>query len=110
MLWAVARDGIADPVLETAQAALRGEVPRTVLPLLDTIVERVPPPRVQSEGPLQLRVTQLEHDDYVGRIVIGRIERGEAREGMPVSICRSDDPAVRQGKVSQLYTFAKLRR
>jgi GTP-binding protein len=89
---------------------LRGEVPRTVLPLLDTIVERVPPPRVQSEGPLQLRVTQLEHDDYVGRIVIGRIERGEAREGMPVSICRSDDPAVRQGKVSQLYTFAKLRR
>ena len=110
VLWAVARDGIADPVLETAQAALRGEVPRTVLPLLDTIVERVPPPRVQSEGPLQLRVTQLEHDDYVGRIVIGRIERGEAREGMPVSICRSDDPAVRQGKVSQLYTFAKLRR
>lgn len=110
VLWAVARDGIADPVLETAQAALRGEVPRTVLPLLDTIVERVPPPRVQSEGPLQLRVTQLEHDDYVGRIVIGRIERGEALEGMPVSICRSDDPAVRQGKVSQLYTFAKLRR
>lgn len=110
VLWAVAREGIAHKELETTEAALLGDAPRTITPLLDTIVERVPPPRVQTEGPLQMLVTQLEHDDYVGRIVIGRIERGQAKEGMGVSICRSDDPAVRQGKIAQLYTFAQLRR
>lgn len=110
VLWAVGRDGIAADDLAAAQAALAGDAPRTIRPLLDAIVRHVPAPKVDPEGPLQLLVTSLDYDDYVGRIVIGRVERGTIATGMRVAICRSDRQDVRYGKIAQLYTFAKLKR
>ena len=63
----------------------RGDAPRTDLrPLLDTILEHAPPPSVDLEGPLQFQAMTLAYDDFVGRLVIGRVERGRLRRGATV--------------------------
>ena len=109
VLWGVARDGLAADDLDEALASLGTTGERGVQPLLDCIIRHVPPPQVE-QGPLQLMVTNLDYDDYVGRIALGRIQRGVIRRGMQVGICRSDAEGVRQGRVAHLYTFSQLRR
>lgn len=110
ILYAAGREGVADRDLERARAALEGAAPKTIHPLLDAIVEYVPSPSVDPTGPLQMMVTSLEHDDYVGRILVGRIERGRVETGRQVVVCRSDSSKKVQGRVMQLYTYAKLTR
>lgn len=110
VLWAVARDGIADSELDASRAAMQGTAPKSIKPLLDTIVTHVPPPQVDPSGPLQIMITSLEHDEYVGRIVVGRVARGQVTAGMRVTVCRSDSPNKRQARVAQLYTYAQLAR
>ncbi len=80
-----------------------------VLPLLEAIVEHVPPPNVQVEGPLQLQVSSLDYDSYVGVLGIGRISRGVARENSRVSIARADGTAV-NARLLHLYGFHGLER
>lgn len=109
VLWGVARDGLAAEDLDEAMASLGTAGERSIRPLLDCIVRHVPPPRVER-GPLQLMVTNLDYDDYVGRIALGRIQRGVIRRGMQVGICRSDAAGIRQGRVAHLYIFSQLRR
>ncbi len=68
-----------------ATAAREADAPRRDLrPLLDAILEFVPPPDVDTEGPLQFQATTLDYDDFVGRLVIGRVERGCLRRGATV--------------------------
>ncbi|HET9948751.1 MAG TPA: GTP-binding protein, partial [Longimicrobiales bacterium] len=86
-------------------------------PLFEAIVAHFPPPRVDPAGPFQMLVSTLDHSPYVGRIAIGRIERGSVRVGDRVAVLelgpegRVEDPAeVDEARVSQLYTFSGLER
>lgn len=78
-------------------------------PLFRAIVEHVPPPQVDREGPLQLQVSSLEYDPYVGVLGIGRIHRGSIRSNTQVSLVTPDGAASR-ARVLDLYTFHGLER
>lgn len=108
-LYAVGRDGWAS---ESANA-----VGDSLGPLFETIVEYFPEPRVDKEAPFQMLVSTLDHSPYVGRIAIGRIERGNVQVGDSVTLLNLgpagivDDPEEAEGaKVSGLYTFSGLER
>ncbi len=79
-----------------------------IFPLLDTILEVIPPAPV-VEGPLQMQITSLDYSAYVGRIAIGRVSRGTIREGMPVALCKADG-VIKKGRVKELQTFEGLGR
>eukprot|EP00441_Pelagodinium_beii_P043216 CAMPEP_0197650228 /NCGR_PEP_ID=MMETSP1338-20131121/30809_1 /TAXON_ID=43686 ORGANISM="Pelagodinium beii, Strain RCC1491" /NCGR_SAMPLE_ID=MMETSP1338 /ASSEMBLY_ACC=CAM_ASM_000754 /LENGTH=682 /DNA_ID=CAMNT_0043224585 /DNA_START=88 /DNA_END=2136 /DNA_ORIENTATION=+ len=74
-------------------------------PLLDTIIEECPPPKVDAEAPLQMLVSNLDYDDYVGRICIGRIVSGSIKVGSPVSMMFGEDGKMREATVSKLWDF-----
>ena len=78
-------------------------------PLFEAIVSEVPPPPVDVDGPLQLQVSSLDYDPYVGVLGIGRIQRGEIAANSRVSIVAADD-SVRNARVLELYGFAGLER
>jgi GTP-binding protein len=80
-----------------------------MMPLLDAIVAHVPPPSVESEGPLQLQVSSLDYDSYVGVLGIGRISRGTARAGSRVTVVDRDG-AARSAQLMDLYLFHGLER
>ena len=82
---------------------------KTLKPLFEEIVRSVPPPRFDSEMPLQLLFTNLAYDDYVGRLAIGRIFNGRVRKAQEVSICRLDG-TFPPAKVSLLYGYEGLKR
>ena len=78
-------------------------------PLLEAIVEHVPAPDVDSEGPLQLQVSSLDYDAYVGMLGIGRITRGTLTSNMPIAVVRHDG-SVHNGRVLEIFGFAGLER
>lgn len=78
-------------------------------PLFEAIVSQVPPPAVDPSGPLQLQVSSLEHNPYVGVLGIGRIQRGQINANSPVSIVATDG-SVRNGRILELYRFHGLER
>jgi GTP-binding protein len=78
-------------------------------PLFEAIVSEVPPPPVDADGPLQLQVSSLDYDPYVGVLGIGRIQRGEIAANAPVSIVAADG-SVRNARVLELYGFEGLER
>jgi GTP-binding protein len=79
------------------------------LPLLEAIVEHVPPPEVQVDGPLQLQVSSLDYSSYLGVLGIGRVSRGIARTKSRVSIARPDAP-TRNAQIAHLFGFNGLER
>ena len=80
-------------------------------PLFDTIIEHFPPLELDETGPLQLLVSSIDYNDYVGRIGIGRIERGVARHGAEVIVCNYNHKDVRvPGKLVNLYEIEGLER
>ena len=74
--------------------------------LLDQIVTHIPPPR-QVPGTLQLQISSLDYSSYVGRIAVGRINRGVVRAGMPVSLVKNDG-SVTRSLIRELYLFEGL--
>jgi GTP-binding protein len=78
-------------------------------PLFEAIIDKVPPPPVDVKGPLQLQVSSLDYDEYVGVLGIGRIQRGEIKANSPVSIVAADG-SVRNARVLELYGFEGLER
>ena len=78
-------------------------------PLFDTILEHLPGPTVEREGPVQMLVTTLEHSSYVGKIAIGRLRRGVLHAGQAVAQILPDGEIV-PGKVSQVFIFRDLKR
>jgi len=82
-----------------------------LVPLFDTILSYVPEPEVIHEGPTQLLVSSIDYNDYVGRIGIGRIERGTIRAAQEVMICNQASGAEPyKAKIANLYTIEDLRR
>ena len=79
------------------------------LPLLEAIVENVPPPSVELDGPLQLQVSSLDYNSYVGVLGIGRISRGIARSNARVSVARADGTTA-SARLMHLYGFDGLER
>ncbi len=80
-----------------------------VLPLLESITKHVPPPAVNPEGPLQLQVSSLDYNAYVGVLGIGRISRGTARANAGISLVRRDG-SVKSARLMHLYGFHGLER
>jgi GTP-binding protein len=78
-------------------------------PLLEAIIKHVPPPAVERDGPLQLQVSSLDYNSYVGVLGIGRISRGIATANSPVSVVRRDG-SVRNEQLMELYGFDGLER
>ena len=76
-------------------------------PLFETIVDKVPAPQVDLDGPFQMQVTSLAHSTYVGIIGTGRVKRGRIKTNTPVSVV-SRDGAVRNGRVLQVLGFMGL--
>ena len=92
------------------QAKLHPKDPWSNLdPLFETIVKRVPPPAGSPEGDLQIRVCNIDYNDYVGRMAIGRIVRGTARNGMAATLLKRDGKKV-AGQIAELQTFVNLKR
>ena len=75
----------------------------TITPLLDAIVDHIPPPPM-LEGPAQMLITSLDYSSYVGRIAVGRVHRGTISENSDIVLCRRDGSVVRQ-KIKELNTF-----
>ena len=82
---------------------------RTLVPLFETLVATIPPPRFDPDVGLQLRVASLDWDDYVGRLLIGRIVNGTVRHADRVAIVRRDG-TVEYAKVTVLYGYEGLKR
>ena len=80
-------------------------------PLFDKILEYIPAPDVDPEGPLQLLVSSIDYNDYVGRIGIGRIERGTVRVNQEAVVCNFHNPEKKKRtKIISLYTIDGLNR
>ena len=99
-LYAIGKHGVASTSL--------AEPGTSLVPLMRTIMERVRAPKDSIEGPLQMLVYNVEHDDYVGRLAVGRIARGKLSIGDGVS-CIGASRSVSQ-RVSAVYTFEGTKR
>ena len=80
-----------------------------LVPLFETIVNYIDPPKGDADAPLQLLVSSIDYNEYVGRIAVGRIERGTIKVNQEVAICDYHDPAMKtKGKVVALYAYDGL--
>ena len=77
--------------------------------LFETIINTIDAPACEMDGPMQMLVSNIDYDDYVGRISIGRVERGHIDLNMPVAICKSEDKVV-TARVAKLYIYDGLKR
>jgi GTP-binding protein len=82
---------------------------QNLIPLLDLMVDHCPPPIGNPEQPLQMQVTILDYNDYLGRIVIGRVYNGRVKDGEQVALMKEDGSVIK-GKISKLFTFHGLKR
>ena len=101
VVYASAKNGIAKMNLEDESDNMNC--------LFETIINTIEAPKCEIEGPAQLLVSNIDYDDYVGRIAVGRIERGTIKLNMPVAICGKEDK-ITQGRVAKLYTHVGLKR
>ncbi len=75
--------------------------------LFELIVREIPCPDCEEEAPFQMLVSNIDYDDYTGRIAVGKIQRGTVKTGMPLAICRADGKTG-HAKATKLYTFEGL--
>ena len=101
VIYASAKNGIAKLHLEDESD--------NVHCIFDTIINTIEPPKCDMDGTAQMLVTNIDYDDYLGRIAVGRIERGTIKNGMPISICKAGDKVV-QGKIAKLFTYMGLKK
>ncbi|MDD6807207.1 MAG: translational GTPase TypA [Oscillospiraceae bacterium] len=78
-------------------------------PIFESILKEIPAPKGDKEAPLQVLFSSLDYDDYVGRIGVGRIERGTIKKNMSVVLCKTDG-TEQNVKVSKLYSYDGLKR
>ena len=78
-------------------------------PLFDEILKEIPAPKGEVDEPLQLLFSSLDYDDYVGRIGVGRVERGTLHQGQQAVLCRADGTQEKV-KIAKLYQFEGLKR
>jgi len=101
IIYASARDGVAISELE--------DEPVDMVPLFEAIIETVHPPKGYIDEPLQMLVTSIDYNEYVGKIGIGKIERGTIKKNQTVAQM-SKDGAKKNVKVSNVYTYDGLKR
>ena len=104
MLFCSARQGIC---------SYSPDVPGTDLkPLFETILEYIPAPEADKDAPFQMLVSSIDYNDFVGRIAIGRIERGTLKQNQEVALCNYHDPeaVLRKAKATAIYEFEGLTR
>jgi len=101
IIYTCAREGIAKYDLKDKSDNLK--------PLFETIIKSIPAPKGDENAPLQFLVTNLDYDDYVGRLAIGRVIRGKIKSGQQISIVKKDG-SVEKGKISILYQYEDLKR
>ena len=103
VVWCSGRNGTATLDLNTPGKDLS--------PLFDTILSHIQPMEVDEKGPAQLLVSSIDYNDYVGRIGIGRIERGEILQGQPVVVTNYNNQQMKlSGKLANLYQIEGLNR
>ncbi len=100
-VYCIAKQGIAKRELDQESANLE--------PLLETIVNEVPPPNGDPAKPFQMLVTTIDYNDYLGRLGIGRIARGAIKLGGPMKIIHRDG-TVEDARVTKIYSFEGLKR
>ncbi len=100
VIYASAKNGIAKMDLN--------EESDNVKCIFDTIVNTIPAPNCEIDGTTQMLISNIDYDDYLGRIGIGRIERGVVKAGMPIMICKQDKNI--QGKVAKVFTYMGLKK
>ncbi len=101
ILYAISRDGIAKPELTVESDTLQ--------PLFEEVVRTMPAPQGNEIAPLQILVANLDYNEYVGRLAIGRIMNGTIRVGEEVAVIGFDGQ-LQKTKISQLYVYEGLRR
>jgi GTP-binding protein len=101
VIYASARDGYSSLDPNVREGDMR--------PLLDAILKYIPSPKGDLEGPAQILFSSLEYDEYVGRIGVGRVERGEIKANTPYVLCRQDG-TTENVKFSKIYQFEGLKR
>ena len=101
VVFASGRDGYASLDSSDREGDMR--------PLLDAILEHIDPPCGDINGPLQLLFSSLDYDDYLGRIGVGRVERGSVKEGQQAVLCKQDG-TTQNVKIVKLYSFEGLQR
>jgi len=82
----------------------------TFEPLLDTIISTIPCPEGDTEAPMQLLVSNIDSDPYIGRIAIGRVERGVIRQAQNIVVCGYDDNTNKSARIVKLMRFQGLGR
>ncbi len=101
VVYASGRDGYSSLDPEAREGDMR--------PLLDAILTHIDAPQGDVDGPLQILFSSLDYDDYLGRIGVGRVERGSVKAGQTVSLCKQDG-THQNVKVVKLYQFDGLKR
>ena len=101
VVYASGRDGYSSLDPEVREGDMR--------PLLEAILENIEPPKGDPDGPLQILFSSLEYDDYVGRIGVGRVERGRVKKNQIVTLCKTDG-SQKNERVTRLYQFEGLKR
>jgi GTP-binding protein len=100
VLYAIGKAGLAKRKLEDEATDL--------LPLFETILEKVPAPKGEADLPVQMLVHNVEHDDYVGRLAIGRVERGTIKSGQNVALIQESSKV--EQRISALYGYSGIKR
>jgi GTP-binding protein len=102
VVYASARDGMSGMTPNDMKPNMRA--------LFDTILTAIPAPEFQPDEPLQILFSTIDYDEYVGRIGVGRIERGTAKKGMPIVICGGENNRRQEAKITRLYRYEGLKR
>ena len=100
VIYASAKNGIAKMSLD--------EESDNVKCIFETIVNTIEPPKCNPNGTAQMLVSNIDYDDYLGRLAVGRIERGIIKSGMSVTVCKNDKNI--QGKIAKLFTYMGLKK
>ncbi|GAB0114741.1 translational GTPase TypA [Acidisoma sp. C75] len=101
-LFASGRQGWADTEIEGAR--------RDLAPLFDLVVSHVPPPKVDLDAPFAMLASILDYDNFLGRVLTGRVEQGRAKLNMPLKVLRADGTVVETGRLTKLMSFQGLER
>lgn len=101
VLYGIAKQGIVQYELDQPS--------ENIIPLFDTIINHVSPYPDKDEDPLQLQVSSLAYDDYIGRLGIGRVTAGTVREGQMVHVSKHDGTVDRQ-KINSIFVYQGLKR
>ena len=89
----------------------KNKMGENLVPLFETILKSIPAPEGNEDEPLQLLISSAEHNDYVGRLAVGKISRGKIKEGQNIVVCNYFDNEKKQkAKIVSLFVFEGLRR